>query len=130
MWDSAFSKHVTGTENSGAGGNTTVTLTVPTGEVWEVLGGMAYHDDAGGNREILWYAQAQTWASVRAVAASVPVYCYAGWDGTNHIAAPWAAPLRLYAGQTIQALCGTMAANKNVTIRLWVRFLRGINQAV
>lgn len=128
VWDNAFSKVVTGTQGSGGGGSTTLTFTVPTGEVWEVFHGMAYHDDAA--RSCQWYALGQSVHSPKSLGTGIPYFLYEGYDASTEIANPWQGLLRLYAGQTVQFLGGGMAASKTLTGRLWVRFLRGINDAV
>jgi hypothetical protein len=132
-WDAAQTKVKQATAASGAGGNTTISFTVPAGCMWEVLFGIAYHDDAA--RACTWYIVDHLSASVllgagRSCAANVPCYLYSGWDGTVTFANTIKSPLRLAAAGGITMVAAAMAGAKTITGALVVREIKGAEATV
>lgn len=117
---------VLGSAASGAGGNTTVTLTVPKGEIWEVLHGLAYHDDAARSAQYSMSDGTDTSVLGNAISigTSVPIFLFGSYDGTNYLSAWAGAPVLRY-GQSITISVLAMAASKNVYLKLVVNKLRG-----
>lgn len=114
------------TQGSGAGGNTFATITVPKGEIWEVVMGIAYHDDVARNCQ--WSISDGTDSSVLSAvlscAGSVPMYLADGYDGTSHVRS-WLAPPIMRYGQQIAFTAQAMAGAKTITVKLVVNKLRG-----
>lgn len=117
----------TTTQGSGAGGNTSLTLTVPNGEVWKVLMALAYHDDAA--RNCYWQVGDGTNTVIvgaqRSAASDIPVYLYEGYNATGEHPGAWQAPLVLRATQALVFQVAAMAAGKTITGIVLIERLRG-----
>lgn len=106
----------------GVAATATVTLTVPAGEAWEIIGGYLSHDDPTA-RTAYWVhtplgMTARVLGDVALLAANIRSHFYTNVIMPN-------APLIVHAGDTIQAIFSAMAGAQQGTITLNCRIRYG-----
>lgn len=107
---------------AGVAAATTVTLTVPAGEAWEIIGGYCSHDDPTA-RTAYWVhtplgMAARVLGDVPSLATNIRSHFYTNVIMPN-------APLVVHAGDTIQVVFSAMAAGQLGTITLNCRIRYG-----
>jgi len=112
------------TVNSGAGGNTTCNLVVPAGRIWVVKYLVAYHDDGGASRTIVF----QLLDPIRATNIQGP---YLSVAANIRFELPYTTviqgPLVVSPGCfNVGVIAQALAANKNVTLEAHVHCFYGV----
>jgi len=107
------------TVNSGAGGDISVPVTVPTGQIWKLIHAVASHTDATGSRLIQFLAGALTLPGEGTVATGVRVWLPAG----SYILEPL---ILSPGGIVFKAVVYSVAAAKDCNLRVIVQKFYGV----
>jgi hypothetical protein len=112
------------TVNSGAGGNTTAALVVPAGRIWVVKYLVAYHDDGGANRTLVYmFLDPIRVTNIQGPFLSVAANIRYELPNTTVIQGPLVVTPGCF---NVSVIAQALAANKNVTLEAHVHCFYGV----